>query len=109
MAGEYCLAYVTAEDREEAGMLAETIVGERLAACANILGTITSVYHWEGEVEQGQEVALLFKTRRDLLEALTARVRELHSYDCPCVVALPVEGGNAAFLQWISDETAKAQ
>lgn len=108
MAAEYCIAYVTAENRKEAVYLAETIVKERLAACANILGTVTAVFHWEGGIEQGEETALLFKTRRDLLEDLTARVRELHSYDCPCVAALPIDGGNPAFLQWIGEETSKA-
>lgn len=109
MKDEYCLVYVTAGDRAEAIKLAETVVGERLAACANILGTMTAVFHWGGKVEQGEEVPLLFKTRRAVLDALIARIQDLHSYDCPCVVALPIEGGNQAFLRWIGEETAKVR
>lgn len=99
------LIYITAPNHEEALKLAQTLVGERLAACANVQGPITSVYWWDGTLNQDAEVALVLKTRSDLVEALTARVRALHSYDCPCVVALPITGGNPAFLQWIVAET----
>lgn len=99
------LIYLTAPSHDEAIALAQTLVGERLAACANVLGQITSVYWWDGKLNQEPEVALVLKTRTDLVEALTARVRELHSYDCPCVVALPISGGNPEFLRWIATET----
>lgn len=105
MSTEYCLAYVTTGSREEAESLAEAIIGERLAACANILGTITSVYRWQEKVEKGEEVSLIFKTKSTLIRELTVRVGELHSYDCPCVVSLPIQDGNAAFLSWIGEET----
>lgn len=99
------LIYVTAPTREEALRLANTLVAERLAACANVFGAVTSVYWWDGKLNQDEEVALVLKTRATLVEALTVRVRELHSYDCPCVVAVPINGGNPAFLQWIAAET----
>ena len=99
------LVYVTAPNREEALTLARTVVSERLAACANLLGDITSVYWWEDKLNEDQEVALLLKTRGDLVSSLTARLCELHSYTCPCVVALPITEGNPAFLQWIAAET----
>lgn len=102
------LIYVTAANRDEALKLARTVVSERLAACANLLGPITSVYWWDGKLNEDEEVALVLKTRADLVEKLTARIRELHSYECPCVVALPIEGGNPAFLEWINTETLKA-
>lgn len=101
------LIYLTAASQDEAVKLAHSLVGERLAACANVLGPITSVYWWDGTLNQDAEVALVLKTRADLVEALTARVRELHSYDCPCVVALPIDGGNPAFLSWIAAETKR--
>lgn len=101
------LIYVTAPDRDRALGLARTLVEERLAACANVLGAITSVYWWEGKLNQDDEVALVLKTTNPLVEALTARVKELHPYDCPCVVALPIEAGNAAFLDWIRTETTR--
>ncbi|HSV28066.1 MAG TPA: divalent-cation tolerance protein CutA [Candidatus Omnitrophota bacterium] len=99
------LIYVTAPSREEALKLARAVVEERLAACGNVLGAIESVYWWDGKLNQEPEVALILKTRADLVEALTARVRELHPYECPCVVALPIAAGNPAFLAWIAAET----
>jgi periplasmic divalent cation tolerance protein len=101
------LVYVTASSREEAFKIARTVVEERLAACANVLQPITSVYWWEGKVQEEDETSFLLKTRADLVEALTQRVRALHSYTCPCVVALPVAAGNPAFLSWIDNETRK--
>lgn len=100
------LIYVTAPNRDEALALGRALVEERLAACANLLGPITSVYWWEGRVNQDDEVALILKTRADLADRLVERARELHSYSCPCVVALPITGGNPAFLDWIAAETA---
>ncbi len=103
-----CFVYVTASSAEEAGKIGRALVEARLAACANVLGAIQSYYWWEGAVQEDSEAALVLKTRADLVEALTAKVKELHSYDCPCVVALPIEGGNPAFLAWIDAETSAA-
>jgi periplasmic divalent cation tolerance protein len=97
--------YVTASSRDEARKIARHAVEERLAACANILPGITSVYWWEGKIQEDSEVSLILKTRRDLVDPLVARIKELHSYTCPCVVALPLSGGNPAFLDWIVKET----
>lgn len=97
--------YITAASTEEAATLARTLVEERLAACVNILGAIASFYWWEGAVQQGAETALIAKTRDDLIDAVTERIKSLHGYTCPCVVALPVAGGNEDFLAWIGEET----
>ncbi len=105
MSEETRLIYVTAPSHDAALRLARVAVEERLAACANVLGPITAVYWWDGKVNQEGEVALLLKTRAALVEALTARLRELHPYECPCVVALAIDGGNPAFLSWIAAET----
>lgn len=99
--------YVTAKDRRQAERLAERLVDERLAACANVLGRVKSVYRWKGRVEKASEVALVFKTRRALVKRLAARVKDLHTYDCPCVVALPIAGGFPPYLAWLADETAR--
>lgn len=99
------MIYVTTSSREEALRIGRHIVAERLAACANVLPGISSVYRWQGEVQEEGEAALILKTRSDLVEPLTARVKDLHSYDCPCVVALPITSGNPDFLQWIAEET----
>lgn len=106
MGEEVRLVYVTAPSQEEALRLAQLVVGERLAACANVLGPITSVYWWDGKLNQEPEVALVLKTRAELVETLTARIVAAHSYECPCVVALPISSGNPPFLSWIAVETA---
>lgn len=99
------LIYITAPNREEAVRIGRAVVEARLAACANVLPGIASFYWWEGAVQEDQEVALILKTRPELVEVLIARVRELHSYTVPCIVALPIEKGNPAFLDWICKET----
>lgn len=103
---EHCLVYITVADRDAALSLARLLVAERLAACANLIGDIRSVFHWDGAVQEEGEVALLAKTRSALLPRLTERVTAVHAYDCPCVVALPIVGGNPAFLDWIDAQTA---
>ncbi|MCA1907563.1 MAG: divalent-cation tolerance protein CutA [Magnetospirillum sp.] len=102
------LVYVTAPDGEIAVALAKTMVEQRLAACANILGPITSVYWWDGKVNTEGEVGLILKTRQSLVPELTAALRQAHTYECPCVVALPITGGNPDFLAWIAAETKPA-
>ncbi|MEN8256086.1 MAG: divalent-cation tolerance protein CutA, partial [Verrucomicrobiota bacterium] len=78
------LVYVTAADADEAERIARAVVEERLAACANMLGAIRSVYWWEGKVCEGDEVALVLKTSNSRKDELVNRIRQLHSYDCPC-------------------------
>jgi periplasmic divalent cation tolerance protein len=99
------LLYITASNPKEAKKIGKTLVRERLAACANIIAPISSVYWWKGKLEQGDEVLLIAKTKQRLAHKAIRRVKALHSYECPCIVALPVVAGNPAFLQWISDET----
>jgi periplasmic divalent cation tolerance protein len=99
------LIYVTASSVDQAKSIGEKLVEERLAACVNILPNMTSIYRWQGQLEQGAEVVMIAKTRESLVEAATARVRELHPYECPCIVAVPIVAGDAAFLGWIDSET----
>ena len=101
------LVYVTAGSRDEAMKIGRSAVESRLAACANVLpAPTTSIYWWQGKLEQAEEVSLILKTRAALVDELVAKVKAQHSYDCPCVVALPIEGGNPQFLEWIDAETA---
>lgn len=100
------MIYITAPNRDEAVSLARSLVEARLVACANILDGATSVYWWDGAVREESEAVLICKTRSNLVDAVIARVRDLHSYDCPCVVALPIAGGNPAYLDWVRAETA---
>lgn len=96
--------YVTAKDEAEAKLIARAVVEERLAACANIVGGIQSVYQWEGRICEESEVALILKTIEKKKEPLVERVVELHSYEVPCVVCLPVVDGNPAFIDWVTAE-----
>ncbi len=97
--------YITVDSSEAAGRIARTLVEERLAACANTIDGMRSVYRWQGKIEEAAEIIVIAKTRDDLLDSLTDRVRALHSYECPCVVGLPAVGGNQDYLEWIASET----
>lgn len=90
----------------EAEALAGRIVEERLAACVTIVPGARSVYRWEGKIRREEESLLVIKTASARVAALTERVRALHSYACPEVIALPVEAGSTAYLSWLSAETA---
>ena len=100
------LIYMTTETEADAERIGRALVGERLAACVNIVPGMRSMYWWDGEVQQSDETVLIAKTREALVARLTERVRELHPYDCPCVISLAIDGGNPAFLDWIDAETA---
>lgn len=103
-----CFVYITMNDRAEAVEIGRALVEERLAACVNIINPVTYIYWWEGAVQEDSETVPVVKTRGELVMHLTDRVKTLHSYSCPCVVALPVEGGNPDYLKWIERETAAA-
>jgi periplasmic divalent cation tolerance protein len=97
--------YMTAPNMDEATRIGRALVEERLVACVNLLDRMTSIYWWQGKIDESAEVAIIAKTREDLVEPLIARVKELHSYECPCVIALPITAGNADYLAWIQNET----
>jgi periplasmic divalent cation tolerance protein len=105
----YALLYVTTGSRDEAIMIGRAVVEEHLAACANVLPAMTSIYHWQGAIEQADESVLLLKTISDLVDQVTRRIVELHSYECPCVIALPIESGHPPYLQWIGDSTSTVE
>jgi len=102
------LVYVTAPSREEATRIGRTVVSETLAACANILDGMTSIFRWNGEMQQESEAVLLLKTRAELAQRVVQRVQQLHPYDVPAILVLPVEGGSPLFLSWIGDETSES-
>jgi periplasmic divalent cation tolerance protein len=97
--------YATFGAADEAARIARMVVEERLAACANLLAPCTSIYSWQGAVDEAQEVPALFKTRAELAPRLISRIAELHSYDVPAAVAWPIAEGLAPYAAWISDET----
>ena len=104
MTTEQRLVYMTAGSADEARTIGEALVAEKLAACVNLINGMTSIYRWQGTVERDTETVIIAKTTSDRIAALTERVKTLHSYECPCVVALPIEAGNEGFLNWISEQ-----
>ena len=98
--------YMTAESMDEAREIGKLLVEKRLAACVNIIENMTSIYWWEGQVQEGRETVLIAKSQAIHLPRLIEEVRAAHSYSCPCVVAMPICEGNPDFLEWIRQETA---
>lgn len=97
--------YATFASDDEARRIARILVEERLAACANILGSCHSLYRWQGAVEEAEEVAALFKTRADRADDLIARLAELHSYDVPAAVVWPIDKALPAYADWVESES----
>jgi len=97
--------YITAGTPDEARHIGRILVEERLAACINMIDGMTSIFRWDGEMQEGSEVVMIAKTRAMLFEALAARVRELHSYTTPCIVELPLGRIDPAFGAWLAAET----
>lgn len=100
----YVTVFVTAPP-DKAEQIARPLVEERLAACANIIPAVRSIYSWKGEICTDDEVLMVLKTRESLVEALRARVVELHPYEVPEVVALNITAGHAPYLAWIGENT----
>jgi len=97
--------YVTATSREEAQSLGRRAVDARLAACANVFPGITSIYEWEGQLCETQEVVLWLKTTEPLVGELIQLLGEAHTYQCPCIVSFPVEHGHEPYLEWVRAQT----
>jgi periplasmic divalent cation tolerance protein len=97
------LAYITTKDKEEANTLGLHLVQNKLAACVNIIDGMKSLYWWEGKIESSEEAILIAKTEETLAKDLIAEVKKKHSYSCPCILILPINGGNSAYLKWLQD------
>ena len=100
-----CCVYMTAGSIEELKNIGHILVEKNLAACVNLLENMLSIYKWEDKLEEGQEVVIIAKTRKILMPKLIETVKTHHSYDCPCILELPIQGGNPDFLNWIMRET----
>jgi len=103
------IVLVTTSNAEEAARIAEVLVSERRAACVNIVPAIESIYRWEGKVTRDQEVLMIIKTTAERYDELERRVKELHSYSTPEVLALKVERGSEHYLNWLRDSTTNDQ
>ncbi len=102
---EVSILFVTAGKAEEASKIARTLVAEKLVACVNLVSQIQSIYWWKGEVREDAELLLIMKTRSELVEAVQKRVKELHSYEVPEIIAMPIAQGLPAYLSWIVEST----
>jgi periplasmic divalent cation tolerance protein len=102
---EYCEVVITGPDAEWVAGFTRTLVEERLAACGHNLAVIRSIYRWDGAVQDESEARVALHTRRSLVPEIAERTAELHPYDVPCVIALPLVGGSRAYLEWIWSET----
>ena len=100
-----CWVYITAGSLKEAKNIGKKLVEQNLAACVNLLENMTSIYKWGDKLEEGREVIMIAKTRKTLMPKLIKTVNSLHSYDCVCILELPIQGGNPEFLSWIEKAT----
>ena len=102
---KYVVVFVTAVSVEQGMSIARALVEEEVVACVNVVKGVRSVFRWKGKVEEEDEVLLVLKTRTARLPEVIARVKELHSYDVPEIIALPIIDGNPSYLQWIDEVT----
>jgi periplasmic divalent cation tolerance protein len=100
--------YMTAGSKSEAQKIGKALVESRLAACVNILDNMQSIYRWEEKIQEDSEVVLIAKTTESLVSQLIDKVKSLHSYDCPCIVSLPILDGYPPFLDWIKMNTGES-
>ncbi len=101
----YLVILVTVKNKEEALEMAEALVSNKLCACVNVIDSVTSVFTWKGAVERANECLMIIKTAIDLFPEILNRIKELHSYDVPEIIALPILGGNPSYLKWIEEVT----
>ncbi|RJQ55462.1 MAG: divalent-cation tolerance protein CutA [Nitrospiraceae bacterium] len=102
---EEIVVFITAPDEDMAASIAKALVEARLAACANIIRAVRSIYAWQGKIEDDTEVLMIVKTRRGLFDRLQSKVKELHSYEVPEIIAFPIIAGSDDYLKWLRDST----
>src|SRR3989338_6912506 len=103
----HIVIFITAKDKEEAEKIAGHLVGEKLAACVNIVPGVSSAFWWENKIDQAQEVLMIVKSKKVLFGKIVAAVKKVHSYSVPEIIALPIIDGNKDYLKWISDSVVK--
>ena len=104
---DFVVVLITAPNEDNAAKMANDLVASRLAACVNIIRNIRSIYRWQGKIEDEDEVLMLVKTRKELFNDLQKRIRELHPYSVPEIIALPIIEGFEGYLGWLKEETVK--
>lgn len=104
----YIVVLVTASSKEEAEKIASGLLEAKLAACVNIITNVHSRFWWEGKIDRAEEALLIIKTRKPLFNKLLKKVKSLHSYAVPEIIALPIAAGNAQYLDWLSESTRQS-
>jgi periplasmic divalent cation tolerance protein len=102
---KFIFVYITTKDKGQAELIGKALVEERIVACVNIIDGMKSIYWWQDKICFDDEAILIAKTRDSHFDKLVSRVKELHSYSIPCIVSLPIENGNPAYLEWLENET----
>ena len=102
---EPIVVYITSPGEEEATGLAHALVEAKLAACVNMISNVRSIYSWQGNIEDDRELLLIVKTQRHLFDRLAVKVREIHSYDLPEIIAVPIIAGSPDYLRWLKEST----
>jgi periplasmic divalent cation tolerance protein len=103
MNSNYIIVFVTCKSKPEAEKIAHALLEEKLIACANLIAPIHSLFHWQGKVDEAEECLMVLKSRLDLFDALAERLKGLHSYEVPEILAVPVVAGSEAYLAWMGD------
>ncbi len=103
MNNDYIIVLVTTANKAEAENIAQALLRERLIACANIINPVTSFFFWSGKIDRAEECLVVMKSRRDLFAALAERLKGLHSYEVPEVLAIPIVEGSEAYLGWMGE------
>lgn len=103
---ESIVVYITTPNEDEAANIAKTLVEERLAGCVNILKGVRSIYRWQGKIEDDSEALMIIKTQRMLFDSLQKRVKEIHSYTVPEIIAMPIVDGSSDYLSWLKEVTS---
>ncbi|HBU08761.1 MAG TPA: cytochrome C biogenesis protein CcdA [Candidatus Omnitrophica bacterium] len=101
----YIVVFITAGSKEEAQKIARGLLEEKLAACVNIIDGVESHFWWQGKIDSAKEALLVIKTKKELFNKLAKKVKSLHSYSVPEIIALPIVTGNTEYLNWINDST----
>jgi|APTNR8051073442_1049403.scaffolds.fasta_scaffold100570_2 periplasmic divalent cation tolerance protein len=102
---EYCVIYTTFSGKDDALRVIQNLISERLIACGNIVENMTAVYSWKGKIEQASEVIVFMKTKSKHYDAVEKRIKELHSYEVPCIFKMDMEQVFAPYAKWINEET----
>jgi len=102
---EEVVVFISASDEDEAAKIARALVGDRLAGCVNIIKNIRSIYTWQGQIEDEKEALMIVKTQKSLFDSLVKKVKELHSYTVPEIIALPIIEGYKDYLNWLTGVT----